>query len=41
MSKMKRRLLWWLLPALLALALVGGLLVADSSAGAPFLYTVF
>ena len=41
MSTTTRKLLWWLLPALLALALVGGLLVADSSAGAPFVYTVF
>ena len=41
MSKTARKLLWWLLPVLLALALVGVLLVADSSAGAPFVYTVF
>ncbi len=41
MTQMQKKLLWWLLPAILALILVGGLLIADSSAGSPFLYTVF
>ena len=38
----RRRKKFWLLPILLTLALVGGLLtLAQSSAIAPFLYTLF
>ena len=32
---------WWLLPILLAFALVGVLLVVGGSAAAPFIYTLF
>jgi hypothetical protein len=39
---LRHRKKFWLLPILLTLALVGGLLVlAQSSAIAPFLYTLF
>jgi len=38
---MIRKNLWWLLPAMLAVVLVAALLVAESTAAAPFLYTVF
>lgn len=31
---------WWLLPTLLALILVAALLIADSDAAAPFVYTL-
>lgn len=36
-----RNIPWWLLPIVLALLLVGGLLIAESSARLPFVYTVF
>ena len=32
---------WWLLPTILALILVAGLLIAESRATAPFVYTAF
>ncbi len=32
---------WWLAPILAAMALLGVLLVAGSSAAAPFVYTLF
>ena len=39
---MKVRKKWWLLPTLLVLLILGGLLiVAQGSALAPFIYTVF
>ena len=39
---MRERKKWWLLPILLVLFLVGGLLVfAQTSALAPFIYTIF
>lgn len=39
---MKKRKKWWLLPVLLLLVVFGGLLVlAQGSAIAPFIYTVF
>lgn len=41
MTQMQKKVLWWLLPAILAVILVGALLIADSSAGTPFLYTAF
>ena len=41
-SFMKVRKKWWLLPTLLVLLILGGLLiVAQGSALAPFIYTVF
>ncbi len=39
---MSARKKWWLLPVLVLLGLIGGLLVlAQGSAVAPFIYTVF
>lgn len=39
---MNARKKWWLLPIILVLVIVGGLLVlAQGSAIAPFIYTVF
>ena len=39
---MSARKKWWLLPIIAVLVLVGGLLVlAEGSAVAPFIYTVF
>lgn len=39
---LKKRKKWWLLPVLLLLVVFGGLLVlAQGSALAPFIYTVF
>lgn len=32
---------WWLTPIIIVLALVGLLIVAGSSASAPFIYTIF
>ena len=32
---------WWLLPALLALLLLGALMLFSGSAAAPFIYTLF
>lgn len=41
-SYMSARKKWWLLPVLVLLGLIGGLLVlAQGSAVAPFIYTVF
>jgi hypothetical protein len=41
-SYMKARKKWWLAPVILVLVLVGGLLVlAQGTAVAPFIYTVF
>jgi hypothetical protein len=36
----RKKIPWWLIPTLLALMLVGGLLILDSAAVAPFVYTV-
>jgi hypothetical protein len=42
MAYMSARKKWWLFPVILVLVLVGGLLVlAQGSAIAPFIYTVF
>jgi drug/metabolite transporter superfamily protein YnfA len=38
LSKRKK---WWLLPILIALALIGVLLVLGSTSAAPFIYTLF
>jgi hypothetical protein len=39
---MKVRKKWWLLPVLIAILIIGGLLaVAQGSALAPFIYTIF
>ena len=39
---MKERTKWWLLPVIVVMVIVGGLLVfAQSSALAPFIYTIF
>lgn len=39
---LKKRKKWWLLPVLIVLVVFGGLLVlAQGSAIAPFIYTVF
>ncbi|HQX82505.1 MAG TPA: DUF5989 family protein [Vicinamibacterales bacterium] len=39
---MKERKKWWLLPVIVVMVIVGGLLVfAQSSALAPFIYTIF
>ena len=32
---------WWLMPIVLALALLGVMIVMAGSAGAPFIYTLF
>ncbi|MFN0219564.1 MAG: DUF5989 family protein [Hyphomicrobium sp.] len=42
MAYMSARKKWWLLPVILMLVLIGGLLaLAQGSALAPFIYTVF
>ncbi|MEZ5856570.1 MAG: DUF5989 family protein [Hyphomicrobiaceae bacterium] len=42
LSYMSARRKWWLAPVILTLGLVGGMLVlAQGSAIAPFIYTVF
>jgi hypothetical protein len=42
LSFMKVRKKWWLLPIIVVMLLVGGLLVlAQGSALAPFIYTIF
>jgi hypothetical protein len=39
---MRERKKWWLLPVIIVLLIVGGLLVvAQGSALAPFIYTIF
>jgi hypothetical protein len=38
---MKLKRYWWLLPTVLALALVGALLLAESAGSSPFIYTAF
>lgn len=42
MAYMRARKKWWLMPVIMLLLIVGGLLVlAQGSAIAPFIYTVF
>ena len=32
---------WWLVPLLLAMAMLGGLMLLSNTAAAPFIYTLF